>query len=120
MLISLIQSLLSGQKPGLELIVELFALVFIALCCLPIHECAHAWMADRLGDPTGRLKGRITLNPFKHLDLLGSLMILLFGFGYAKPVPVNIYNFPPKKRKLYFAFVILCYYLFYDILKRLL
>ena len=60
-------------------------------------------MADRLGDPTGRLKGRITLNPMKHLDLWGSLMILLFGFGYAKPVPVNINNFPPKKRKLYFA-----------------
>ena len=103
MLTSLVQSLLSGEAPGLYLIVELFSLIFIAVCCLPIHESAHAWMADRLGDPTGRLMGRITLNPMRHLDLLGSLMILLFGFGYAKPVPVNINNFPAKKRKQYFA-----------------
>ena len=103
MIMSLIRTLLSGGKPGLELIVELFALIFIALCCFPIHESAHAWMADRLGDPTGRLKGRISLNPLVHLDIFGAIMILLFGFGYAKPVPVNINNFPAKKRKLYFA-----------------
>ena len=103
MLSSLIRTLLSGEAPGMGIIVQFFAIIFIALCCFPIHESAHAWMADRLGDPTGRLSGRITLNPLAHLDIIGSLMILLFGFGYAKPVPVNINNFPPKKRKLYFA-----------------
>ncbi len=75
----------------------------VLLVCLPIHECAHAWMADKLGDPTGRLAGRISLNPVRHLSLMGTLMIMLFGFGYAKPVPVGIRNFPPEKRKGYFA-----------------
>jgi Zn-dependent protease len=103
MLSSLVRALLSGEAPGMGIIVQFFAIIFIALCCFPIHESAHAWMEDRLGDPTGRLRGRITLNPLAHLDLIGSLMILLFGFGYAKPVPVNINNFPAKKRKLYFA-----------------
>ncbi len=90
---------------GIEVIIELCALLFITLCCFPVHESAHAWMADKLGDPTGRLKGRISLNPLVHLDMIGTIMILLFGFGYAKPVPVNIRNF--KKRKLYFAFTAL-------------
>ena len=105
MLSSLIQAITSGGNVGLTLIIEICALVFIAVCCFPIHESAHAWMAERLGDSTGRLSGRITLNPMAHLDPIGTVMILLFGFGYAKPVPVNIRNFPPKKRKLYFALV---------------
>ena len=103
MLSSLIQAITSGENVGLALVVQICALIFIAVCCFPIHESAHAWMADRLGDPTGRLSGRITLNPMAHLDLFGTIMILVFGFGYAKPVPVNIRNFPPDKRKLYFG-----------------
>lgn len=58
---------------------------------LTIHEFAHAWAADQLGDDTPRLNGRLTLNPLAHLDLIGSLMLLLAGFGWAKPVPVNPY-----------------------------
>ncbi len=104
MLVTFVRDLLSGEGFGLNTVVQLCVLIFIALCCFPIHESAHAWAADKLGDSTGRLSGRITLNPLSHLDLLGTLMILLFGFGYAKPVPVNIRNFPPKKRKLYFAY----------------
>ena len=103
MLSSLIQAITSGESVGLTLVVQLCALVFIAACCFPIHESAHAWMAERLGDPTGRLSGRITLNPLAHLDLFGTIMMLVFGFGYAKPVPVNIRNFPADKRKLYFG-----------------
>ncbi len=76
----------------------IFAEVFILFVSFPIHECAHAWMAHRLGDDTARLKGRLTLSPLAHLDLWGSLMILLLGFGYAKPVPVNIRNFKNRKR----------------------
>jgi Zn-dependent protease len=54
-----------------------------------VHEFAHAWTADQLGDDTPRLNGRLTLNPLRHLDPLGSLMLLVAGFGWAKPVPVN-------------------------------
>ena len=72
--------------------------IFVLLVCFPVHECAHAWTADRLGDPTARTRGRISLNPFKHLDFMGTVFILLMGVGYAKPVPVNINNFRHKKR----------------------
>ena len=62
-----------------------------------IHECAHAWMANQLGDPTARLMGRISLNPVVHFDPLGALMILLMAFqgigiGWGKPTPVNPYH----------------------------
>lgn len=56
------------------------------------HEYAHAWMANRLGDPTARMLGRLTLDPTKHLDPLGTLLIFLAGFGWAKPVPVTLTN----------------------------
>ena len=72
--------------------------VFVLLVCFPVHECAHAWTADQLGDDTGRRKGRITLNPFRHLDYMGTISILLIGVGYAKPVPVDISNFRHRKR----------------------
>ena len=96
-----IVSLMSGELEVFEFLLEIFVLVFVTICCLPVHECAHAWMADKLGDPTGRLQGRININPMAHLSVQGTLMLFLFGFGYAKPVSVNIRNF--KKRKLYFA-----------------
>ncbi len=64
------------------------------LLALTIHECAHGWVADRLGDPTARMLGRVTLNPLKHLDPIGTLMLFFSGlFGWAKPVPVNPRNF---------------------------
>ncbi len=59
---------------------------------LTIHEFAHAWVADKLGDPTPRYKNRVTLNPLAHLDPIGSLAILLVGFGWGKPVPFDPYN----------------------------
>jgi len=63
----------------------------ILLIALPIHEFAHAWTADRFGDDTPRMNGRLTLNPLAHLDMMGSLMMIIVGFGWAKPVPVNPY-----------------------------
>ena len=101
-MLSLLASLFNTDDTMWILLI-LFARIFVFVCCLPVHESAHAWMAYKLGDDTGRLSGRITLNPLKHLNVIGTLMILLLGFGYAKPVPVNIGNFPPKKRKFYFA-----------------
>lgn len=98
----------TGSIPGLNTsvltmqnIMPFMVKLFILLCCMPVHECAHAWTADKLGDNTGRRMGRISLNPFRHLDPWGTAAILLFGIGYAKPVPVNINNF--KHRKLDFA-----------------
>jgi Zn-dependent protease len=59
------------------------------LVALTVHEFAHAFVADRLGDPTARMLGRLTLNPLKHLDPLGTIMLFVANFGWAKPVPVN-------------------------------
>ncbi len=74
------------------LFIQLASIMFVVFCTLPVHEFAHAWMAVKLGDDTPRLQGRLTLKPMAHIDIIGALMILLVGFGYAKPVPVNIHN----------------------------
>jgi Zn-dependent protease len=63
------------------------------------HELAHGWVAYKMGDPTAKLLGRLTLNPVKHLDPIGTLMLLIIGFGWAKPVPVNLENIPIDKRR---------------------
>jgi Zn-dependent protease len=74
----------------------------IILITITIHEFAHAKVADMLGDPTPRLAGRLTLNPMAHIDPLGFLMLILVRFGWAKPVPINPYNFSdPQKGSLY-------------------
>lgn len=70
-------------------IIFVLSRMFVVLCCMPVHEMAHAYAAYKCGDDTASLKGRLTINPFAHLDLIGTLMILFFGIGYAKPVPVN-------------------------------
>ena len=64
--------------------------IVLSLC---LHETAHGWVAYKLGDPTARNLGRLTLNPLKHLDPIGFLFMLLFGIGWAKPVPINTRNF---------------------------
>ena len=75
------------------------ALYFLAfVVALTFHECSHALAAYKLGDPTARHMGRLTLNPLKHLDLMGTLLLLLVGFGWAKPVPVNPRNYRNPKR----------------------
>lgn len=63
-----------------------------------IHEFSHAFVADRLGDPTPRLMGRVTLNPFAHLDPIGTVAILLFGFGWGKPVQFDPFNLANPRR----------------------
>ncbi len=68
---------------------ELAVRIPVFLLALTIHEVAHGWVADRLGDRTARLQGRLTLNPLAHLDPIGTLAIVLIGFGWAKPVPVD-------------------------------
>ena len=70
------------------------------LLALAAHEYAHAWTANRLGDPTARAQGRLTLNPIAHLDPVGTLALLFFRFGWAKPVPVNHLYFDHPRRDL--------------------
>ena len=67
----------------------LILLIPVLLFALVFHEFSHAWIANKLGDPTARYAGRLTLNPIAHLDPIGGLMILFVGFGWAKPVPVD-------------------------------
>ena len=72
--------------------------VFPSLLCITLHELSHGLVAFRLGDDTARRAGRLTLNPLKHLDPMGLLMMLVFHFGWAKPVPVNMMKFRNPKR----------------------
>lgn len=82
----------------LQTFINLLVRVFVIFCVLPFHEYAHALLATKQGDPTAKLSGRLTLNPLAHIDPIGAIMIFVAGFGYAKPVPVNIRNFKnPKK-----------------------
>ena len=77
-----------------------FFLIWAAalLVAIAVHEFAHALMADRLGDPTPKLQGRLTLNPIAHLDPLGTLMILIFRFGWGKPVQIDPFNLKDPRR----------------------
>jgi Zn-dependent protease len=68
-----------------------------------IHELAHGWVAYRMGDQTAKWQGRLSLNPLKHLDPIGTLMLFIFGFGWAKPVPVNFNNFRDRRKGLIFV-----------------
>ena len=77
----------------------IFFLVAISMVvAIAIHEFAHAWAADKLGDPTPSLQGRLTLNPLAHLDPIGTLLILVAGFGWGKPVLFDPYNLENPKR----------------------
>ena len=70
--------------------------LLILFMCIPVHEFAHAWAATKLGDDTPARQGRLTLNPLAHLDLIGSIGILLCGFGWGKPVQVDARRFDRK------------------------
>lgn len=70
----------------------------VILLSLTIHEISHGWIASKLGDPTAKNLGRLSLNPLKHLDPIGTIMMLVFGFGWAKPVPIDVRYFKDKRR----------------------
>lgn len=80
------------QQDLLKYVVRLFIIMLI----LPLHEYAHAWTAYKLGDDTARYQGRLTLNPIAHLDPIGSILLLLTGYGWAKPVPIDPTRFTRK------------------------
>ena len=70
----------------------------LRLLALVVHECSHGYVSSKLGDPTPRLRGRLTLNPLAHLDLMGTILMLLTGFGWAKPVEVNPMYYKDRKK----------------------
>ncbi len=72
----------------------------IVLLALSVHEASHGLMANKLGDPTAKSLGRLTINPLKHLDPIGFLCMVLFRFGWAKPVPINARNFKKPRRDM--------------------
>ena len=75
---------LTGVDP-----IQLISRIVAFATAIPFHEAAHGWVSEKLGDPTDRNAGRITLNPLKHLDPWGTLAMILIGFGWAKPVPID-------------------------------
>lgn len=78
-------------------IIETVIYALVLFTAFPIHECAHAFAAHLMGDDTAKNQGRMTINPIKHLDLWGTLLMLFAGFGWAKPVPINTNNFKNRK-----------------------
>jgi Zn-dependent protease len=78
-------------------------LVIPLLYSIIIHEVAHGWVANKMGDPTAKWLGRLTLDPRGHLDPIGTIMLFIFGFGWAKPVPVNFNNLKYQRKGLIFV-----------------
>lgn len=77
---------------------EIIYLIIALAVCISVHEAAHAWTAYKLGDPTAKAAGRVSLNPLRHLDPLGTIMIFIAHFGWGKPVPFNYYNLKHPRR----------------------
>ena len=85
-------------------LLKLSIMLVPALFAITCHEVSHGYIADRFGDNTARSMGRLTLNPLKHLDIIGTLMVFIIGIGWAKPVPVNFNNLRnPKKDMIWVA-----------------
>jgi len=85
----------------METIVSKIAIMLVpALLAIILHEVSHGYAAERFGDPTARLLGRLNLNPMRHLDPIGTIAVFIFGFGWARPVPVNPGNFRRPRRDM--------------------
>lgn len=81
-----------------SVLTDILMYILPALICITLHELAHGLVAYRLGDTTAKDAGRLSLNPIRHMDWMGLLMMVVFHFGWAKPVPVNMYRFKNPKR----------------------
>ena len=90
--------MLSFLTSGLNGLINLIMSVCVTLIALTLHELAHGWVSMKLGDPTPRIQGRMTLNPLAHLDLIGTLLMVFTGFGWAKPVEVNPMYYKDRKK----------------------
>ncbi len=90
-------ALMQGNGDFFSIVIHILAILMIIFLVLPFHEWAHAWVASLLGDTSIKYRGRLSLNPMSHIDYMGALCLLLFGFGWAKPVPVDDRNFKNPK-----------------------
>lgn len=90
----------SGNVDMVSVIVYILSSLMVIFLVMPVHEWAHAVVANKLGDRTAKYQGRLTLNPLAHIDYMGAAMILLIGFGWAKPVPVDDRYFKKPKRDM--------------------
>ena len=117
------------QNLDFSVVTSALIAIIPALLCITFHEVCHGLVAYSLGDDTAKRAGRLTMNPIKHIDVLGLLMMIIFKFGWAKPVPVNMNNFKNPKRGMAItalagpvsnfvlaAFVLLVYGLLYGLL----
>lgn len=83
-----------------SVLTDMLLAVIPALICITLHELSHGFVAYKLGDNTAKNMGRLTLNPIKHIDIFGLIMMVVFKFGWAKPVPVNMRNFKNPKHDM--------------------
>ena len=90
--------LLASSLSGWELLIYIIAYILVMMLALVLHEFSHGFTAYKCGDDTARLSGRLSLNPFNHIDIFGLMSFLFIGFGWAKPVPVNSLKFRNYKR----------------------
>ncbi|MBQ6825180.1 MAG: site-2 protease family protein [Clostridia bacterium] len=93
----MLRNIISNEMGILGAVFYIASALIVIFLTMPVHEYAHGLIAYKLGDNTPKWQGRLTLNPFAHIDYLGALSILLFGFGWAKPVRVNMNNFKNPK-----------------------
>ncbi len=96
----MLRYLLTSSGDAREYVIHILLCLPIILLALSLHETAHGYVAYKLGDPTARNLGRLTLNPLKHLDPIGFLCMILAGFGWANPVPINTRNFKKPRRDM--------------------
>lgn len=99
----MLYSILQGDLSISSVLMHILAVTVIVMLILPFHEVAHGYIAYKLGDDTAKKEGRLTLNPLHHIDYIGALCLLLVGFGWANPVPVNPYNLKNPRRDMAFV-----------------
>ena len=93
-------SLISNWQSELKSLLFTAPVILLAIVC---HECAHGWVSYKLGDPTAKNAGRLSLNPLKHLDPLGALCMLFFHIGWANPVPINPWYYKDRKKGIIYV-----------------
>lgn len=96
----MLTKIIANLTQRLQSMLFIAPVILLAIVC---HEYSHGWMSDRLGDPTPRKSGRLSLNPFRHLDLTGTLCLLLFRVGWAKPVPIDPRYYRDRKKGIIYV-----------------
>lgn len=96
----IVNAISGGSFSFSSIIISILASLAVVFLTMPVHEYAHALIGTKLGDPTPKYTGRLSLNPFNHIDYMGALCIILFGFGWAKPVQINGRNLDNPKRDM--------------------